>query len=259
MISIHTSSHLSFRVVKLACACGAFAAAALAAPAVAPIEVHVGMGLSKPPYIMESGRDGIELEIAQQALAAGGCKMIGVQYPPARGLALLRVGQLDGLLGVDEGIGGNDFFSDPYLSYQNVATTLTSRHIQLKRIEDLADYSVAAFQNASALLGDRFKALTAHHRDYREYPQQIIQNKLLYSGRVDVVVGDRLILRYFSTRMEAPIDARQALTFHAIFPPNPRKAVFRDAAVRDRFNAGLKIIRSNGIYDAILKKYHGYM
>jgi ABC-type amino acid transport substrate-binding protein len=32
-------------------------------------------------------------------------------------------------------------------------------------------------------------------------------------------------------------------------------AVFRDAAVRDAFNAGLQAIRRSGVYGAILKKY----
>ena len=118
---------------------------------------------------------------------------------------------------------------------------------------------MAAFQNASIVLGERFKALAERHAEYREYPQQIIQNNLLFTGHVDVVVGDRLIFRYFSTRLEPKIDASQPVTFHTIFPPNPRKVVFRDAKLRDGFNAGLKTIQANGVYDAILKKYSGLM
>lgn len=226
-----------------------------AAAIAAPIEVRVGMGLSKPPYIMESGDSGMEYEIAEKALAAGGCKMIPLQFPPARALALLRAGQLDAMLTVDEGIGGNDYFSDPYLTYRNVAITLASRHIELKSIEDLRSYSVGAFQNANAILGPRFKAVAASHPHYKEYPQQIIQDKMLFTGRIDVAVGDQLIFRYFSTRLEPSIDGRQQLVFHYIFPPNPRKAVFRDSALRDRFNEGLRTIRRNGVYDAVVHKY----
>lgn len=234
-------------------------AAEHAPPASSIVQVRVGFGLSKPPYIMEGGNGGVELEIAEQALAAGGCKMTALQFPPSRGLAMLRAGLIDGLMTVDEGIGGASFFSDPYITYQNVATTLSKRHIELQSIEDLRNYSVAGFQNASVILGERFKEVTAHHKDYKEYSLQLIQDNLLYSGRVDVVVGDRLIFRYFSTRMGPSIDASQPVTFHTIFPPNPRKAAFRDADVRDRFNAGLKTIRSNGKYDAILRKYQELM
>lgn len=221
----------------------------------APPEVRVGMGLTKPPYIMESGKEGIEVEIAEQALAAAGYKMMGLQFPPARGLAMQRAGQLDMLLTVDEGIGGNDYFSAPYVSFQNVAITLAARNLPIRRIEDLADYSVAAFQNANVILGERFKAVVERHADYKEYSQQIIQNNLLFTSHVDVVVGDRRIFRYFTTRLDPKVDANQAITVHAIFPPSPRKAVFKDPELRDRFNAGLKTIQGNGVYDAILKKH----
>lgn len=222
-------------------------------------EVRLAFGLPKPPYIMESGKDGLEIEIAEQAFAASGCKMIALQFPPARGLNMLRAGSIDGLMTVDEGIGNGGYFSDPYISYQNVATTLTKRHIELHEVEDLANYSVAGFQNASVILGEKFKAVVANHKEYKEYPFQLIQDNLLYTGRVDVVVGDRLIFRYFSTRMVSTIDASQTVTFQPIFPPSPRKAAFRNAELRDRFNAGLKIIRANGKYDAILKKYQQFM
>ncbi|MBC7917973.1 MAG: ABC transporter substrate-binding protein [Rhodoferax sp.] len=222
-------------------------------------KVRVGMGLFKPPYIMESDKEGLEYEIADRALAAAGYKMVGVHVPPARGLYMQRAGQLDGLLTVDEGIGGKDFFSAPYITYQNVAITLASRNIQLKNIEDLSSYSVAAFQNANVILGERFKAVAEKHPNYREYAQQVIQNNMLYSGHVDVVVGDRRIFRYFSTRLDPSINASQPLSIHTIFPPNPRKAVFRDEKLRDRFNAGLKTIQANGVYDGIMKKYAGFL
>lgn len=221
------------------------------------VELRVGLGLTKPPYVLESGKEGLEVEIAEQALAAVGYKMVGLQFPPARGLAMQRTGQLDVLLTVDEGIGGSDYFSEPYIVYQNVAISLAARNLQIKRIEDLANHSVAAFQNAEVILGERFKTLVLNHTNYKEYPQQIIQNNLLYTHRVDVVVGDRRIFRYFSTQLDPKVDVSQPITMHAIFPPNPRKAVFKDSVIRDRFNLGLKTIQSNGVYDAILKKYAG--
>jgi len=217
-------------------------------------EVHVGMGLPKPPYIMESGT-GLDVDIARQALAAGGYKLVGQMLPQTRALAMLRAGQLDGMLSTTEGIGGQDYFSDNYIIYQNVATTLTKRNLKIQQIEDLSNYSVAAFQNASLVLGDRFNLVATGHSDYRELPAQITQNKLLFTGRVDVVVGDRLIFRYFTSKLEPQINIAQAITFHRIFPESPRRAVFRDARVRDAFNAGLKTIRSNGTYDAIVKQY----
>lgn len=231
------------------------AAVLLMGGAVMAETVSVGMGLNKPPYVMEAGKAGLEVEIAQQALAVAGHTMLAQQLPPARGLMLQRAGQLDMLLSVDEGIGGNGYFSEPYLNYQNVAMSLAYRKLPIKRIEDLANYSVAAFQNASVILGERFKAMASHHPNYKEYPQQIIQNNLLFSERVDVIVGDRRVLHYLTGLLDHRVDASKPVTIHAVFSPSPRKAVFKDAALRDQFNSGLKTIQANGVYDAILKKH----
>jgi polar amino acid transport system substrate-binding protein len=220
--------------------------------------VRVGMGLPRPPYLLESGVEGLEYDIAAAALAAGGYSMVAVIVPPARGLSMQRAGQLDVLLSVDEGIGGNGFFSESYLTFQNVAITLARRGLQIKRIEDLANYSVAGFQNANVILGERFKAVAEQNPNYTEYSRQITQANLLFTGHVDVVVGDRRIFRYFSSQIDPKVYAGQEVTIHPVFPLNPRKAVFKDAAVRDGFNAGLKQIQSNGVYEAIVKKYATY-
>jgi polar amino acid transport system substrate-binding protein len=222
-------------------------------------ELQIGIGLAKPPYIMASGQSGLEYDIVAKALQERGYKMIPHSYPPARALALMRTGQLDGMAGVTEGIGGDSYFSDDYVTYQNVAITLASRGIRLSSVRDLSAYSVAAFQNARFVFTPEFASMAGGHFDYKEYPQQITQNKLLYTGRVDVVIGDRLIFRYMNREVEATIDTSQPITMHAIFPPTPRKAVFRSAAVRDDFNAGLKTIRRNGAYTAILNSYRNYL
>jgi len=218
----------------------------------------VGMGLNKPPYVMEGGKAGLEVEIVQQAFAAVGYAIQAQQLPPARGLMLQRAGQLDVLLSVDEGIGGNGYFSESYVTYQNVAMSLAHRKLQIKRIEDLTHYSIAAFQNASVILGERFKLLASQHTDYKEYPQQIIQNNLLFNERVDVIVGDRRILHYLTGQLDQQVDASKPVTIHTVFPPSPRKAVFKDAGLRDQFNTGLKTIQANGVYDSILKKYSNF-
>lgn len=243
--------------IRRGIACLAAAGSVACAEDAASQQVHVGMGLPKPPYIMESGVAGMDYDIARQALAASGIRMVAHMLPQTRALAMLRSGQLDGMLSITEGIGGHDYFTDNYIVYQNVATTLARRNLKLTQIEDLANYSVAAFQNASMVLGDRFSLVASGHADYRELPTQITQNKLLYMGRVDVVVGDRLIFGYYIDKLETQIDSRQAVTYHRIFPESPRKAVFRDARMRDAFNAGLKAIRANGTYDAIVKQYAG--
>jgi polar amino acid transport system substrate-binding protein len=248
------------RRLAVLAACTAYAATVLYLPtrafAAEPLPtLQIGVGLFKPPYFLGPDAGGMEYEIAEKALEAGGYRMAAQHLPPSRALALLRAGHLDGMLTVTEGIGGRQYFSEPYLHYQNVAIALSSRNLRIRGVNDLRGLSLAAFQNASMLLGEEFRAVADSHPDYREYPQQLTQNKLLYTGRVDVVVGDRLVFRHLTRHLETPIDIRQAITIYPLFPPSPRMAVFRDAAVRDAFNAGLQAIRRSGVYGAILKKY----
>lgn len=177
--------------------------------------------------------------------------------PQARALAMLQAGQLDGLLSISTGIGGKVHFSDTYIVYQNVAITLASRNIKLRSIEDLFGHSIPAFQSAKLLLGERFGQVVTTTPDYRELSTQITQNKLLYSGRVDVVVGDRHIFNYYIDKLEPQIESGHLVTIHRIFPDSPRQAAFREARVRDAFNAGLKAILADGSYDAIVNQYLG--
>lgn len=234
---------------------------AILAPAQAAVPLRIGIGLAKPPYFMPEDIElpGFEYEVAEKALAASGYTMLVESLPPARALALLRAGLLDGMLSVDEGIGGSHHFSQPYIHYQNVAVTLASRGIKLERVEDLLPYSVAAFQNARLILGDDFQRMAARHRDYREHPRQLTQNRLLFAGRADVVIGDKHIFRYLSRHMETPLPGEQSIDFHPLFPPHPRLAVFRDPKVRDAFDAGLRAIRRNGVYDDIARRYRYFV
>ena len=217
--------------------------------------LSVALGLNKPPYVMDNGQSGLEVDIVRHAFAAAALPIQLVQLPPARGLMLQRAGQLDVLLTIAESIGGTGHFSLPYVTYQNVAMSLSGRRLPVKQIEDLSAHSVAAFQNAAIVLGPRFSKVASKHPDYKEYPSQVTQNNLLYSGRVDVIVGDYRILKHLLTELDPHLDASQPVTIHPIFPPSPYKAVFKDAAIRDQFNQGLKIIQANGTYDALLKKY----
>lgn len=222
-------------------------------------ELRIGIALDKPPYILAGGRSGLEVEIVERVLTTAGYKVVFESYPPARSLGLMRIGRLDGMMTVDEGVGLAGHFSDEYITYRNVAITLKRRNIQLHQLEDLRRHSVAAFQNARLILTPAFTAAVAAHPEYREYAQQISQNRLLYAGRVDVVVGDRLVFRALNAEVEKGIDTTQPVVVHELFPSTPRKMVFRDARVRDAFNAGLAQLKADGGYAAIEARYSAWL
>ena len=73
---------------------------------------------------------------------------------------------------------------------------------------------------------------------------------------VDVVVADVRIFNYMNKRMQADFNEQaQPVTFHDIFIKLPYRVLFRQPALRDAFNQGLKQIQQNGDYQRILKRY----
>ncbi|WP_374334476.1 substrate-binding periplasmic protein [Leeia sp.] len=217
--------------------------------------LKVLFGVHKPPYIHEPNRSGLDYEIVNQAVQLMGYQLQADFTPPARGVLLFKNADIDALATMRESSGLEGAYSDAYISYQNVATVLAKRGIVLNNIEDLAGYSVAAFQNAKLNLGERYRNAVDKSPSYQEVSPQVIQNKLLYSGRVDVVIGDRLIFRYFNQEAASLVDVKQPIQQFALFPPTEYKVLFRDPAMRDRFNNALRALKARGTYREIEQKY----
>lgn len=219
-------------------------------------EIKVAVGLSLPPYVIQEKNAGIELDIVSQALAESGATIKPVYLPFSRVPVAFKQGEVDAAITTNENSGIQAAYSDSHVTYQNFAISLTKNKLTIAKIEDLANHSVVAFQNATQYLGPRYKAMADANKAYSEQAQQVKQNLLLYTGRAEVVVADRNIFRYFNAEAAAQhVDVTQPVTYHEIFPPTPYKVAFRNAALRDAFNAALKKMRADGRYDAILKKY----
>ncbi|WP_374352693.1 substrate-binding periplasmic protein [Chitinimonas sp.] len=219
-------------------------------------EIKVAVGLSLPPYVIQKSNSGMELDVVAQALADAGHSMKPVYLPFARVPLAMQDAEVDAAITVQESSGIKAAFSDSHITYQNFAISLGKNAFKIEGVADLAKHSVAAFQNAKLYLGVPFSVMAGTNKAYAEHAEQVKQNKLLYTGRVDVVVGDRNIFKYFNNEAKQEgIDVSQPVVYHEIFPPTYYKVAFRDSAVRDGFNAALKKMRSDGRYEAIMKKY----
>jgi polar amino acid transport system substrate-binding protein len=81
---------------------------------------------------------------------------------------------------------------------------------------------------------------------------------LLYSGRVDVVIGDRRVLQYFNREVYRQVDVSQPITEYRLFPPTSYQLGMRDQSARDRFDQGLAEIIASGEYAQIERRYAMY-
>ena len=230
----------------------------LACPAVASNDLpalSVAFGLAVPPYVIKEKKAGMEYEVLDKAFLTMGFHMRPVYLPQSQLPEVLVNGQVDAVTLVNEHSGVRGHYSAPYIRYHDFAITLSSRQLVINRIEDLARYSVAAFAKAPLYLGDTFRQMASANPRYTEYDQQLKQNWLLYHGKVDVVVADANIFRYYNQHTPLQFDSRQPVTYHQLFDPVDYKVAFRDAARRDQFNTALAQLKSSGEYARILSKY----
>ncbi|MBV1775981.1 transporter substrate-binding domain-containing protein [Burkholderiaceae bacterium DAT-1] len=228
--------------------CCAHAHAALAT-------LRVGFSNNKPPYIFEKERRGLEYDIVVSALVEAGFEVKPFFAPIERLHVMIAHRQLDAITTTNSQSGLTLAYSDPYIEYQNYAVALSARKVELNQMADLANYSVSSFQRARKLLGPEFEQVMINHPKYVEEGDQGVRNLLLFSGRVDVVVGERRIIEWFSANRPGKVNMRQPVTWYKLFPPTSYSVGFVRADYRDLFNVALAGIRRKGRYADIERRY----
>lgn len=234
-------------------------ALALAGPAGAAT-VTMAFGDNLPPFILVREDAGIEVEVVREALAYRG-HLLQTRYLPMGRIPLsFKTRTVDAIMmdvGEDlTGYGGH--YGDAPVVYDNVFYTLSSRKLLIRRPQDLRGRSVNAFVGAAARYPAWLQPLL-HSRDYVENNRQEVQPQLLAMGRYDVVLSDRSIFQYYTRllRQRQPGFVMPPVDEHSFTraDPNDYRPVFRDAAIRDDFNAGLAQLHKSGRYRAIYDKY----
>ncbi len=215
-------------------------------------DVTLVAGLSLPPYIIQDSNSGMEYEIIKEVLAGNGHTLV-LKYVPFVRLTV-DYKKYDGAVTINEssGVAGN--YSDVVITYQNDAISLKDKNVQINGMSDLSDKRIIAFQNATKYLGPDFKAAVSGNPEYKEQGKQILQVKMLYSGRADAIVSDINIFKYYRKQI-TDVDTNAPITYHGIFPGTDYKVLFNDSALRDAFNQGLAGLKSSGRYEAIKSSY----
>lgn len=236
----------------------------LFSPSFAALAESVRFGLREAAPMVQVRPDGslfgLEYEIIQATMQAA-----GMTLDPYIGSNARLAGAADGMVvdGFAPVIGAPPSgitLTDSYITYQNVALTLARKQIKLDRIEDLSRYRVLAFQRATQILGTSFANAIASAPLYREEPKQALQAAGLLHDRYDVVIADTRILQYHIAVTLAQMGIRLSsdppvVTEHRLFAPTFYSAGFHDPALALRFNEGLRQIRADGTYDAIMARY----
>ncbi|MFC3149923.1 substrate-binding periplasmic protein [Litoribrevibacter euphylliae] len=217
--------------------------------------LKLAVGLALPPYVIADNDSGMELDIVREALRLSGHTSEPVYLPFGRVPKSVEEGASDAALTVTESSGLNNVhYSDSHITYQNVAVSLAVNKFPINSVADLSSRSVIAFQDATKYLGGQFANMASSNKRYSEKAKQSKQITMLFAERVESVVMDINIFKYFRAA-EQKVKTDSDVTIHEIFEPSHYKVGFRRQQHRDDFNKGLKQLKESGQYEAILKKY----
>lgn len=142
------------------------------------------------------------------------------------------------------------FQTSPYLPFEDVAVTLSSRNIGIDSVDDLAGKSIVAYQTARNVLGEEFASIIAEDH-YLEIADREAQLKLLANNRTDVVIGERRLLTYIMRKYYPEME----LAVHPIFEARPYGAIIKDEALRDAFEAELNSLKAKGELESIFSRW----
>ena len=209
-----------------------------------------------PPYVFENDT-GIIVEIVQTALSAKGYQIKPVYVPIGRGLKMFSEKLADGTTIIQENADFKTYYSEDFMQYHNRAFALKSRNFDIRSIADLKGKSIMSFQSANKSLGETFKNIVARNSRYKEIAQQEAQVQVLLLGRTDITIMDESIFNYYRQKLiaDGKVDKHQEFVSFEIFPPTPFKAAFNDPLIRDAFNEEVALMRKDGRYAAIYRKY----
>lgn len=218
--------------------------------------IDVIVGLTKPPYVISESDTGFELELITAVLNKMDISPRFIYAPLGRSLKLLDQGMGEALLTINEYIVPNSKIrSNPYITYQNVAISLSSSGINIDKIEDLEKNSVASFQFAHKYLGPTFATATKNNANYIEIPNQFQQVEMLLEKRIEVIVMDINIFNYIFTQLTMGNKAQPELSVHKVFPENPYSMAFKDETKVQTFNTKLTEFLQSPEYQSLKQKY----
>jgi polar amino acid transport system substrate-binding protein len=242
----------------------AFAFAALPGPVpeAGAESLVIAFSYDIPPFVMDGGTRGLEIDIVREALGRKGHAFTTVQCSYGRLEKAVLQMRVDAAAGVRERDDGSHY-SDFFISFRNYAISRKNSGLTIQRVSDLAGKTVYTWQNAHRDLGAEFASLFSPGTplpagtDYLEVPVQEKQVELFWTGRANaVVVIDEAIFKWFTRRMQDRVNTGADLVYHDIFDRTTEFQVgFRDRRLKDEFNQGLREIRESGLYGKLVEAY----
>jgi polar amino acid transport system substrate-binding protein len=230
-------------------------------PCFAYQKITVAFGDALAPWVMPKTNNGIIISLIKEALEPAGYEVDTLYYPYARRIKSFRLKHVDAVCDMnmmtvkEENLKG--FLSDDAYAYKNFAFSLHKHNYKFTHLNELVSYSLLSWQGAIVHLGKEYADMAKKNPLYRENHDQELQVKMLFLERFDVIQLDEQIFNYYYNKIEAEghINTSLSVDKFPLFGISPNSFLFQNEKVRNAFNEGLKILKSNGRYEEILASY----
>ena len=147
---------------------------------IASTHIEMLAGLPKPPFIIQENGSGLQLDLLREAFLTVDKQVSFIHTPMGRNLSGFERLQSDGIATIPANTSlPNMFVSKPYVTYQNVAVSLTAANLNITSAETLRDKNVIAFQNAKKFLDKEYQSTVCSSSKYREFADQKKQIAML--------------------------------------------------------------------------------
>lgn len=143
------------------------------------------------------------------------------------------------------------YYSSRFIEYVDVIVSYKDPEANID-LSKLKGARVVGYQNAKAYLGNDFATAITKAKSYKETPNREGQLKMLSSGRIDYLVGEKNILHHLSKKLFP----NRALYTNAEMKRWEISAGSHDKSLMEKFDKGLNAIREKGLIKEVYEKYH---
>jgi polar amino acid transport system substrate-binding protein len=224
-------------------------------------KITIAFGDALAPWVIPDNNSGILIDIVKEALEPIGYELRFEYFPYLRRINSFRTNKIDVVSDMNqktfESEKLNGHFSGEVYAYENYAYTLRANQFNFKNIRELSNYSLMSWQGAIIHLGGDYAKMAKNNLDYVETHDQLNQLKMLFRERIQVIQLDEKIFNFYRLQLinENSKLALAKVDKFPLFGRSPNGFLFKDETVKNDFLHQLNLMRQDGRYDSIFKKY----
>ncbi|MEC9281931.1 MAG: hypothetical protein VX642_04420 [Bdellovibrionota bacterium] len=227
-------------------------------------KIRFGINAFMPPYVIVEGESfsGISVDILKSVFKKANLPYKLEALSNRRLNELFIGGDFTGVMYLSSGSVEDIpvFFGPELIPFKNGFMCIEKKYCEQASVLGNS-LRMAGFQNASKVMGIKFKKLTDSMENYSEVTNQKEQIMGLFSKRFDVVFGDDRVLRYHIDHIakSSHVYSKKVRETKFIHRPyshqTPRPVAFANKGERDLFFKAYKELKASGEIERIIERY----